>query len=133
MALYGCETWTLRLQDRKKLEAFEMWLWRRMERISYTAHTSNVEVLERVGEERKLLTTVWKRKKNWIGHVLRHDSVLKLVIKGRMEGQRGRGWKRIGMLDDLMVDERYAQMKRRAENRDMWKNWIPEPVFGQIA
>ena len=62
VALYGCETWAIRLQDRRRLEAFEMWIWRRMEKISYTMHVSNEEVLRRVGEKRTIMSKLWARK-----------------------------------------------------------------------
>ena len=87
VALYGSETWTLKEIEKKKLEAFEMWLWRRMEKISYTEHVTNKTVLERVGEKRSLMNTIIQRKKNWLGHVLRGENLLKMVIEGRMEGK----------------------------------------------
>ena len=69
MALYGAETWTLRAADRKHLESFEMWCWRRMEKISWTDHVRNEEVLLRVNEQRNILHEIRKRKANWIGHI----------------------------------------------------------------
>jgi hypothetical protein len=125
VALYACETWVLKEEEKRKLEAFEMWLWRKMEKISYTEHMSNVRVLERVNEERNLIKTIVKRRKNWIGHVLRGDNLLKLVIEGRMEGKRGRGRKRKGMLDDLLDKGSYADLKRRALCKETWRIWLP--------
>jgi hypothetical protein len=69
IALYGAETWTLRKEDRKYLESFEMWCWRRMEKISWTDRVRNEEVLHRVKEERNMLHTIRRRKANWIGHI----------------------------------------------------------------
>ena len=97
----------------------EMWLWRRMDKISYTERVTNEEVLRRVGEERQLLNLIRNRKKNWIGHILRRDGIVKEVIEGRMEGKRSRGRPRAGMLDDLVVVS-YGDTKRRAENRGEW-------------
>ena len=85
--LYGAETWTLKKEDIRKLEALEMWIWRRMEKISWTRKITNEEVLERVGIDRQLINTLRKRKKNWRGRVLRGDGLLKEVIEGRMEGR----------------------------------------------
>jgi len=73
MALYGAETWTLRTADQKYLESFEMWCWRRMEKISGTDHVRNEEVLLRVNEQRNILHEIRKRKSNWIGHILRRN------------------------------------------------------------
>ena len=82
IALYGAETWTLRATDRKHLESFEMWCWRRMEKISWTDHVRNEEVLLRVNEQRIILHEIIKRKANWIGHILRRNCLLKQVIEG---------------------------------------------------
>jgi hypothetical protein len=70
VALYGAETWTLRAVDQKHVESFEMWCWRRMEKISCTDHVRNEEVLLRVNEQRNILHEIRKRKANWIGHIL---------------------------------------------------------------
>ena len=110
--LYGSETWTLRKEDIRKLEALEMWLWRRMEKISWTYKITNEEVLERVGTDRQLINALRNRKKSWIGHVLRGDGLLKEVIEGRMEGKRIRGRPRLGTLDDL-IKHSYVDMKRK--------------------
>jgi len=122
--LYGCETWTLKKEEIRRLEATEMWMWRRMEKISWTEKISNEKVLERVGEERQLMNMIRWRKKNWVGHVLRGDGLLKEVIEGRMEGKRTQGRPRTGMLDEL-GGRSYGKMKRRAERRDEWRNWVP--------
>ena len=80
--LYGSETWTLKKDDIKRLESCEMWIWRRMEKISWREHVRNEEVLRRVGEERSLRNTIWKRKARWIGHVMRQkEGMLRTVIK----------------------------------------------------
>ena len=64
------------------------------------------------------------RKKNWIGHVLRGSGLLKEVIEGRMEGKRGRGRPRLGMLDDLITHS-YVDMKRLTEDRNKWRSYVP--------
>jgi hypothetical protein len=63
IALYACETWTLHAEDYKRLNAFEMWIWRRMEKISWTEKRTNDEVLERVKERRQLVQTIIERKR----------------------------------------------------------------------
>jgi hypothetical protein len=73
--LYGAEIWMLWTVDQKHLESFEMWCWRRMEKISWTDHVRN-EVLLRVKEQRNILHEITKRKANWIGHILRRNCVL---------------------------------------------------------
>jgi hypothetical protein len=104
IALYGAETWTLRKLDHKHLESFEMWCWRRMEKISWTDRVRN-EVLHRVKEERNILHTIKRRKGNWIGHILHRNCLLKHVIEGKLEERiemTGRGGRRRKkLLDDL--------------------------------
>jgi hypothetical protein len=86
IALYGAETWTLWKVDQKYLESFDMWCWRRAEKISWTDRVRNEEVLHRVKEERNILHTIKGRKANWIGHILRRNCLLKHVIEGKTEG-----------------------------------------------
>ena len=109
MALYGAESWTLRAADQKYLESFEMWCWRRMEKISWTDHVRNEEVLLRVNEQRNILHEIKKRKANWIGHILRRNCLLKQVIegtiKGEMEVTRRRGRRCMKLLGTLRTGE----------------------------
>jgi hypothetical protein len=124
VALYGCETWTLRKEEVRRLDALEMWLWRRMEKISWTERRTNEEVLRIIEERKCLVDTIVKRKKNWIGHIVRGDGLLKLVLEGRMDGKRPRGRRRMGMIDELKKGS-YVMMKRRAEDREKWRCWMP--------
>jgi hypothetical protein len=87
-ALYGAETWTLRKADQKHLERFEMWCWRRTEKIGWTDRLRNEEVLHRV-KERNILHATERRKANWIGHILRRNCLLEQETEGRFrEGQK---------------------------------------------
>jgi hypothetical protein len=90
--------------DQKHLESFEMWCWRRMEKISWTDHVRN-EVLLRVSERRNILHEIRKQKANRIGHILRRNCLLKGVIEGKIQGQkevtRRRRRRRKELLDNL--------------------------------
>jgi len=86
IALYGAETWTLRAVDQKHLESFEMWCWRKIEKISWTDHVRNEEVLLRVKEQRTILHEIRKRKANWIGHILRRNCLRQRVTEGKIQG-----------------------------------------------
>ena len=86
IALYGAETWTLRAVHQKHLESFEMWCWRRMEKISWTDHVRNEDVLLRVKAQRNILHEIRKRKANWIGHILRRNCLLQRVNEGKIQG-----------------------------------------------
>jgi len=76
--------WTLQAVDQKHLESFEMWCWRRMEKISWTYHVRD-EVLFRVKEQKNILHEISKRKANWIGHILRRKCLLQQVIEGKIK------------------------------------------------
>ena len=122
--LYGCETWTMRKAEKTRLEFFEMWIWRRMAKVSWKDKKTNDEVLQMMGESRRLMQTILERKKNWIGHGLREKGLMLEVMEGRMEGKRGRGRRRLGMLEDV-IGNSYPEMKRRAQSRSKWRNWMP--------
>ena len=87
---YGCETWTMRKEEINRINAFEMWVWRRMGNVSWMDKRTNEQVLSSMNEKRSYLKTIWDRKKNWIGRVVRGDGLMKLVLEGRVEGKRPR-------------------------------------------
>jgi len=130
--LYGSETWTLKKDDIKRLESCEMWIWRKIEKISWREHVRNEEVLRRVGEERSLITTIWKRKARWIGHIMRSEGMLRTVLEGRAEGKRGRGRRRLTMLDDILRGRDYQIVKKLALDRERWRAAVHAgPAQGQ--
>ena len=91
IALYGSETWTLRKREKKYLESFEMWCWRRIAKVKWTDMVTNEEVLSRVNVKRSILDTVLQRKANWIGYILRRNCLLHDVIEGKLDGTPGVG------------------------------------------
>ena len=124
IAFYGAETWTLRAVDQKHLESFEMWCWRRMEKISWIDHVRNEVVLLRDKEQRNILHEITKRKANWIGHILRRNCLLQRVNEGKIQGGievRGRQGRRTKLLDDLKERRGYSHLKEDALDRTMWR------------
>jgi hypothetical protein len=93
-------------------------------KISWTDHVRNEEVLLRVKEQRNFLHEINKRKANWIGHILRRNCLLRLVIEGMIKGgievTRRRGRRRRKLLDDLKVGRGYSHVKEEAADRTMW-------------
>jgi len=77
----------MRKEDVRWIEAFEMWIWRRTERISWTEHKINEEVLKEVEEKRSLMHIIRTRQKSWIGHILKGDSLQREMTEGGMEGK----------------------------------------------
>jgi hypothetical protein len=140
VALYGAETWTLRAVDQKHLGSFEMWCWRRMEKISWIDRVRNEEVLLRVKEQRNILHEICKRKANWIGHILRRNCLLEQVIEGKIKGgiemTGRRGGRRRKLLDDLKERRGYSYLKEEALDRTMWRAGFGRgfgPVVRQTA
>jgi hypothetical protein len=121
IALHGAETWALRAVDQKHLESFEMWCWRRMEKISWTDHVRNEDVLE----QRNILHEIRKRKANRIGHILRRNCILQRVTEGKIQGRievTGRQGRRCRkLLDDLKERRGYSHLKEEALDRTMWR------------
>jgi hypothetical protein len=97
-----------------------------VEKISWTDHVRNEEVLLRVSEQRNILQEIRKRKANWIGHILRRNCLLKQVIEGkikvRIEVTRRRGRRRKKLLDDLGDRREYCHLKEEALDRIKWRN-----------
>ena len=87
-----------------------MWTWQRMERISWVDKISNEEVLSKVEEDRQIMKIIQLRQHHWIGHILRHESLLLDIIEGRMKGRPTRGRRRLQMLHMLAKDG-YVAMK----------------------
>ena len=85
--IYDAETWTLQAVDQKHLERFEIWCWRKMEKISWTDYVRNEEALLRVKEQRNILHEISKRKASWIGQVLRRNCLLQQRIEGKVKGE----------------------------------------------
>ena len=96
-----------------------------MEKISWTDHVRNIDVLLRVNEQKNILHEI-KGKANWIGHILRRNWFLKQVIEGKIKGEmevtRRRGRRRKKLLDDLKDKRRYSHLKEEALDRTMWRN-----------
>jgi len=125
IALYGAETWTLRAVDQKHLESFEMWCWRRMEKISWTDHVRNEDVLLRVKEQSNILHEIRKRKAICIDHILRRTCLLQRVTEGKIQGgievTGRRGRRRRKLLDDFKERRGYSHLKEEALDRTMWR------------
>jgi hypothetical protein len=125
IALHGAETWTLRAVDQKHLKNFEMWCWRRLEKIIWTDHMRNEEVLLRINDQRNFLHEISKRTANWIGYILHRNCLLQRVIEGKIKegiqvtGRRGR--RRRKLLDDLKERRGYSDLKEGAVDRAMWR------------
>lgn len=101
--LYGAESWTLTETMCKRLEAFEMWTYRRMLRISWVDKVRNTEVLNQLSKQTEIINTIKKRKLEYFGHILRNSKyqLLQLIMQGKIDGKRGPGRRRTSWLKNL--------------------------------
>jgi hypothetical protein len=125
IALYGAEICTIRAVDQKHLESFEMWCWRRIQKISRTDHVRNKAVLLRVKKQSNIQHEISKRKANWISHILRRNCLLQRLIEGKIKGRievtGRRGRRRRKLQDDLKTRRGYSHLKEEAVDRSMWR------------
>ena len=123
--LYGAESWTISRKMEAKLEAMEMWTWRRMMKISWTERKSNETVLNMIGEERTLMKTIRKRQMKFLGHIMRRGGIENIAITGMIEGKRGRGRPREKYLDGLVRavggNTTPARLLQSTADRQRWR------------
>ena len=100
--MYGCESWTIKKAEHRRIDAFELWRWRRLLRIPWTARRSNQSILKEISPEYSLEGLMLKLKFQSFGHLTRRtDSVEKTLMLGKIEGGRRRGRQRMRWLDGI--------------------------------
>ena len=100
--MYGCESWTLKKAERKRIDACELWCWRRLSRVPWTAGRSNQSILKEISPGCSLIGLILKLKLQYFGHLIRRaDSFEKTLMLGKIEGRRRRGRQRMRWLDDI--------------------------------
>ena len=99
---YGCESWTVKKAECRRIDAFELWYWRRLLRVSWTARRSNQSILKEISPGCSLEGLMLKLKLQYFGHLMRKaDSFEKTLMLGKIEGRRRRGWQRVRCLDGI--------------------------------
>ena len=100
--MYGCESWTVKKAKCRKIDAFELWCWRRLLRVPWTARRSNQSILKEISPECSLEGLMLKLKLQYFGHLMwRVDSLEKTLMLGGVGGRRRRGWQRMRWLDGI--------------------------------
>ena len=100
--MYGCESWTVKKAECWRIDAFELWCWRRLLRVPWTARKSNQSILEEISPRCSLEGMMLKLKLQYFGHLMgRVDSLEKTLMLGGIGGRRRRGWQRMRWLDDI--------------------------------
>ena len=100
--MYGCESWTMKKAERQRIDAFELWCWRRLLRVPWTARKSNQSILKEISPGCSLEGLMLKLKLQYFGHLMwRANSLEKTLMLGKFEGRRRRGWQRMRWLDGI--------------------------------
>ena len=104
VVMYGCESWTVKKAERQRIDAFEVWCWRRLLRVPWTARRPNQSILKEISPECSLEGLILKMKLQYFGHLMRRaDSFEKTLMLGKIEGRRRRGRQRMRWLDGSTV------------------------------
>ena len=102
MVLYGCESWTIKKAECRRIDAFELWCWRRLLRVPWTSRRSNQSILKEISPGCSLEGLMLKLKLQYFGHLMqRANSFVKTLMLGKIEGKRRRGRQRMGWLDGI--------------------------------
>ena len=100
--MYGCESWTIKKAERRRIDAFELWCWRRLLRVPWTARRSNQSILKETSSGCSLEGLMLKLKLQYFGHLMgRDDSLEKTLMLGKIEGRRRRGQQKMSCLDGI--------------------------------
>ena len=102
VVVYGCESWTIQKAECRRIDAFELWCWRRLLRVPWAARRSNQSILKEISPECSLEGLMLKPKLQYFGCLVRRtDSLEKTLLLGKIEGRRRRGWQRLRWLDGV--------------------------------
>ena len=103
VVMYGCESWTIKKGECRRIDAFELWCWRRLLKVPWTARRSNQSILKEISPDYSLEGWMLKLKLQYFGHLMRRtDSLEKTLMLGKIEGGRRRGWQRMRWLDGII-------------------------------
>ena len=123
VVMYGCESWTIRKAEHQRIDAFELWCWRRLLRVPWTARRSNQSILKEISPKQSLEGLMLKLKLQYFGHLMqRTDSLEKSLMLRKIEGGRIRGQLRMSWFNDITdsMDMSLSKPQELVMDREVW-------------